>query len=369
MKQFFTFCILFLLLSQSSHAQQVTNVRDVQQGENIQITYDLVGNNGIEQFTVALYVSLDGGQNWQGPLSQVSGDVGSNIRTGQSKTILWKVLEEFDDLQGSNIVFKVDASYTPSRFEFEPEMVFVEGGTFMMGSDDPEADPGEKPVHSVTLSDFYIGKYEVTNAQFCAFLNEMGNQTEGGNEWVFIKGDYRRGAKCQIVQIGNRFGVEHGYEDHPINYVSWYGARAFCNWLKKKTGKNFQLPTEAQWEFAARGGNKSRGFKYAGSDNLDLVAWYGGNSDENIYKVGQKAPNELGIFDMSGNVHEWCLDKRGGYNSDSLLNPSGPLKGLGGVITRGGSWTTPDRGCRVTARGSDLEELRSTNIGFRVVLY
>jgi len=178
------FFILLTFITTNLPAQQVTNVRDTQQGDDIRITYDLYGSSNIERFTISLYVSLDGRRSWRGPLTAVSGDVGPNVRPGRNKAITWRVLEEFDELQGNNIYFKVDAAYTPTRFDFEPEMVFVAGGTFRMGSNDDDADDDEQPIHSVTLSDFSIGKYEVTNAQFCAFLNEKGNREEGGAEWI-----------------------------------------------------------------------------------------------------------------------------------------------------------------------------------------
>jgi formylglycine-generating enzyme required for sulfatase activity len=245
-------------------------------------------------------------------------------------------------------------------------MVFVEGGTFQMGSDDSEADDNEKPVHSVTLSDFSIGKYEVTNAQFCAFLNEKGNREERGAEWINLDGSYGK-EKCRISIRGNRFVVERGYDDHPVIYVSWYGARAFCNWLKEKTGKNYQLPTEAQWEFAARGGNKSRGYTYAGTDELDALGWYSNNSVGGTHKVGQKGPNELGIYDMSGNVIEWCEDWYGDYNGNAERNPAGPPSGSYRVY-RGGSWNIDARYCRVTYRRGVYPEDRYLSLGFRVTL-
>jgi len=355
---------LFILITTNLFGQQITNVQDIQQDDDIRITYDLYGGNNIEQFTVSLYVSLDGRSSWRGPLAAVSGDVGPGIRPGRDKTIIWRVLEEFDELQGNSIYFKVTATYTPMRFDFEPEMVSVKGGTFRMGSNDGDSD--EKPIHSVTLSDYSIGKYEVTNAQFCAFLNEKGNQQEGGVEWINLEGSYKN-EKCRISSSGNGFKVQRGYEEHPVIYVSWYGARAFCNWLKEKTGKNYQLPREAQWEFAARGGNKSRGYKYAGSDNLGTVGWYSDNSGGGTQEVGQKRPNELGIYDMSGNVWEWCQDWYGDYSSRAQRNPIGASSGSYRVY-RGGSWVNDAGFCRVADRYRYNPGGRYINLGFRVIL-
>jgi len=175
------------------------------------------------------------------------------------------------------------------------------------------------------------------------------------------------GEKCRISKSGNRFEVERGYEDHPVIFVSWYGAQAFCNWLQEKTGKNYQLPTEAQWEFAARGGNKSRSYIYAGHDNLDVVGWYYDNSGGGTHQVGQKRPNELGIYDMSGNVYEWCQDWYGNYSSSAQRNPTGPSSGSSRV-SRGGSWHYGGVNCRVPNRISIYPERSSFFLGFRVIL-
>jgi len=357
--------LLSFIIYTPAFTQTITNIRATQDDKDIIVTYDLRADDNELKFTTELYLSTNGGTTYSGPLRQVSGDVGPGITAGANKRIRWKVLEERERLQGDNIQFKVTATYT-DRFPFEPEMVFVEGGTFRMGSNDDDADDDEQPIHPVTLSDFSSGKYEVTNAQFCAFLNEKGNREEGGAEWINLDGSFRN-EKCRIFKNGNRFEVERGYADHPVIYVSWYGARAFCNWLKEKTGKNYQLPTEAQWEFAARGGNQSRGYKYAGGDNLGTVGWYGDNSGGGTHQVGQKRANELGIYDMSGNVWEWCQDWYGDYSSSAQRNPTGPSSGSNRV-GRGGSWDYGARDCRVAFRGRSDPENRFSFLGFRVFL-
>lgn len=236
------------------------------------------------------------------------------------------------------------------------EMVFVKGGTFMMGSNDSEADNDEQPVHRVYVDDFYIGKYEVTNAQFCKFLNEKGNQSEGGATWLDITDE-----DCKIVKQSGRYVPVSGYENHPVIEVTWYGARAFCKWAGGR------LPTEAEWEYAARGGNKSRGYKYSGSNNVDAVAWYWDNAGKKTHPVGQKQPNELGIYDMSGNVWEWCVDWYGGdyYRKSPYENPMGPSSGSGRVL-RGGSWFNVDRDCRTANRVWYNPASTLYNNGFRV---
>lgn len=331
---------LFLLIAVNLSAQQVTNVRDVQQGQNIQVTYDLMGDKNIAKFTILLYVSLDGGRNWRGPLSQVSGDVGPSIQAGQGKTITWRVLEEFDDLQGSNIVFKVDASYSPSRFDFEPEMVFVEGGTFMMGHEGSYTGFLSNPVHKVTLSDFYIGKYEITNAEFCSFLNEKRKEEKYISSWINLEGKWEN-EKCRIIKNKKRFVVEKGFENYPVIYVKWHGAKAFCDWLKEKTGKNYQLPTEAQWEFAARGGKKSKGFDLSGGNDPYEVGWFEENSGGRVHEIGMKKPNELLIYDMSGNVSEWCQDRPEDFDKLKTKDPVGKSDSLW-IITRGGDWISSE---------------------------
>ncbi|MBQ3247480.1 MAG: formylglycine-generating enzyme family protein [Alistipes sp.] len=202
------------------------------------------------------------------------------------------------------------------------EMVFVKGGTFMMSAtpeQGKDANSDEKPAHSVTVSDFYIGKYEVTQAQWEAVMGENPSCFKG--------------------------------ENRPVERVSWNDIQEFIEKLNAKTGKKYRLPTEAEWEYAARGGNQSKGYKYSGSNDIGSVAWYTKNSSSQTHPVGQKQPNELGLYDMSGNVYEWCSDWFGRYSSGSQTNPTGPAKGSRRVL-RGGSWLNAGR-CRVSYRGSD----------------
>ena len=252
--------------------------------------------------------------------------------------------------------------------QYLPEFVKVEGGSFEMGSSSGYSE--ESPEHEVTLNSFLMSKYEITNKQYCIFLNEEGNLSEGGVEWTNLKGSFLN-EKCRISEKSGRFSVESGFEDHAVIYVSWYGARAYCTWLSKKIGKEVRLPTEAEWEYAARGGKKSRGYTYSGSDSIGEVAWYDVNDDNSVLvqKVGGKSPNELGLYDMTGNVWEWCSDwyDEDYYSSSPSRNPKGSSLGNSKVL-RGGSWYTDASFCRVAFRYSYDPDRRDYRYGFRVAL-
>ena len=217
-------------------------------------------------------------------------------------------------------------------------MVYVEGGTFTMGATSEQgsnADGWEKPVHQVTLSPFSIGRYEVTQEEWEAVM--------GSNP-----SEFKRAKR-------------------PVEMVSWDDCQEFIRRLNELTGKNFRLPTEAEWEFAARGGNSSRGYKYAGGNDIDTVAWYEGNCDRMLQDVGTKQPNELGLYDMSGNVYEWCSDWFGGYSSSPQTNPKGPDSGQFCVL-RGGGWHNKEWYCCVSRRSLVLPTGQSNDRGFRLAL-
>lgn len=217
-------------------------------------------------------------------------------------------------------------------------MVYVSGGTFTMGGTSEQGSDAyndEKPTHSVTLSSYYICKYEVTQALWRAVM---------GNNPSNFKGD-----------------------NLPVECVSWDDCQTFINRLNSYTGRNFRLPTEAEWEFAARGGNYCRHYKYSGSNYISDVAWYDGNSSNRTHPVGTKQANELGLYDMSGNVWEWCSDWYGSYSSYSQNDPTGPNSGSSRV-GRGGSWSSGARICRSSCRINYAPGIRDYRLGLRLVL-
>ena len=246
---------------------------------------------------------------------------------------------------------KTASCHVTVTHEWEPEMVFVEGGTFMMGCTDDECFNWELPTHQVTVSSFSIGKYLITQKQ-----------------WEFIVG---RTIEEQAALTGCTalYGVG---DDYPMYYLKWEDMQEFIQKLNDATGKQYRLATEAEWEFAARGGNKSKGYKYSGGDDIDVVAWHYDNSDGTSHPVGTKAPNELGIYDMSGNLSEWCNDWHSYYTEDAQINPQGPSEGAFHVY-RNGSWVDKkfnNRTFRVSYRNdtSPNSGYPYLDFGFRVVL-
>jgi len=218
-------------------------------------------------------------------------------------------------------------------------MVRIPGGTFAMGctfEQGDDCDDDEFPAHKVTLAGFQMGKYEVTQAQWASVM--WGNSSE-----------FDGCSRC------------------PVENVSWNDVQDFIEELNMMTGKGYRLPTEAEWEYAARGGER---FKYSGSNNLDRVSWYGDNSGRRTHEVGQKRANGYGLYDMSGNVWEWCSDKYGSdyYGKSPGRNPTGPPKGAWRVV-RGGSCYYPPGDCRVANRsGYNSPGDRSSDRGFRLAL-
>ena len=249
---------------------------------------------------------------------------------------------------------------TPQEAPFpQPEMVSVTGGEFTMGSTVDTDPPEEKPEHIVTLDSYSIGKYQVTQ-----------------KEWELVMGvaaniSYTKGAYLPVTDVswndivGTSTGSTKSVEIKGITYYE----NGFIYQLNEKTKEEYRLPTEAEWEYAARGGHKATNpnFTYSGSNTPNEVAWTNENSGRKVQAVGTKKANDLGVFDMSGNVFEWCSDWYGDYTSTPVTNPTGP--GTGSYrVNRGGSWGIDATGARVSFRGNDTPSRRNYNYGFRLAL-
>ena len=228
------------------------------------------------------------------------------------------------------------------------KMIGVEGGTFMMGAN-PAIDGGDQtldelPAHQVTVSSFSIGQTEVTQELWIAVMGSNPSYCSSFNDR--FEDDFRR----------------------PVEDVSWRYCRQFIDSLNKLTGRHFRFPTEAEWEFAARGGNQSQGYKYAGSNNVDEVAWHQFNCERMglpTQPVGSKKPNELGLYDMSGNVDEWVQDWWSDYTEEAQVNPRGPYSGTKKVF-RGGAWQIIQKWHRCATRAADYDYVPVSFIGLRL---
>jgi len=288
------------------------------------------------------------------------------------------------DYDGTLVQEKLDEidqwimSYTET-LQF-PEMVTVKGESFMMGclneARDGQCEDNEKPVHEVKINDFSISRTEITNRQFAAFLNEVGNLTvveAGGGKkavkYINLEGDQIR--KPRISLEDGRFVVEDGYQDYPVNFVPWPGAKAYATWLSKETSETYRLPTESEWEYAARGGQKGKeeNFRYSGSSDIAQVACYLKNSNNSLCPAGSRQANQLSLLDFSGNVKEWCEDHYiKGYeqvNQDGTARITGNDDALR-VIRGGGYGEGPDK-CRVSFRTYGAKNAAVHDVGFRVL--
>ncbi len=307
-----------------------------------QVQGDLTGDGYVDIADVNAVINMMLGKTAQTAAGDVTGDNNVDIADVNAviNIMLGKTSQEVQTFTVNGVSFK---------------MVAVEGGTFSMGATEEQGSDAygdEKPVHQVTLSSYSIGQTEVTQ--------ELWQAVMGTNPSYFqasTAADY--GTNLQ----------------RPVEQVSWNDCHTFITKLNELTGKTFRLPTEAEWEYAARGGNKSQGYKYAGSNNVGDVAWYianipsqtSGDSGYGTQTIATKAPNELGLYDMSGNVWEWCQDWYDYYSSDAQTNPTGPSIGAT-VMFRGGSWQHGFQSCRVSMRNHCGEMVTDNYIGFRLAL-
>lgn len=249
-----------------------------------------------------------------------------------------------------------------STISTSPEnMVFIKGGQFQMGSEDI---PQEQPVHEVRLNDFYIGKYEVTVKEYLAFCEATKSNYP---QWMKPKDIFNPKATAENYYKNSSYKPLDNM-DLPIVGISWSNAVAYCKWLSKQTGQHYRLPTEAEWEYAAKGGINSKGFKYAGSDSINEVAWNEGNAASKVHRIGKLKPNELGIYDMSGNVWEWCEDNWHDNYKNAPTDGSAWLHNEDySRVIRGGSWQYYKMSCSTTYRDKVHQTKSGLSIGFRIV--
>ncbi|WP_308232303.1 formylglycine-generating enzyme family protein [Prevotella sp.] len=305
------------------------------------------GSNGVAQTTLPVgqhsYIVACNGYESEEGMVKLKASAPSNLQitltkeaTATRNTVAQPTVAQQPVVQAP--VTNGDNISIPVKDGISIDMVRVEAGTFTMGATPEMENPwdGEKPTHQVTLTnDYYIGKYEVTQALWQAVMS---------NNPSYFKGD-----------------------NLPVEKVSWNDCQEFISKLNTITGKTFRLPTEAEWEYAARGGKKSKGYQYSGSNNLSDVAWYEDNSGNKTHAVGSKQANELGIYDMSGNVWEWCQDWYGKYSSSSQTNPTGANSGSNRV-RRGGGWGGNAWICRSSYRYSYAPGFSNDSLGLRLVL-
>ena len=293
-----------------------------------QVRGDVTGEGTVDIADVNAVINMMLGKTPQTAAGDVTGD--NNVDIADVNAVINIML-------GKNNQDESITTFTVNGVSFK--MMAVEGGTFTMGATAEQGNDiasDERPIHQVTLSAYSIGQTEVTQELWLAVM---------GDNPSYFTGDLQR----------------------PVEQTSWDDCQAFITKLNQLTGKTFRLPTEAEWEYAARGGNKSQGFKYAGSNNVGEVAWYDGNSGMETHPVATNAPNELGLNDMSGNGWEWCQDWFGSYSSHTQFNPIGPDSGSRRV-TRGGCWGYIAWASRVSKRNDNSPTLQSYYFGFRLAL-
>lgn len=339
--------VVSLLMGISLFAQEVRNVSyTLLDDGKIDVKYDLS-----RSLTISLYVSIDGGVTFNGPLAAVSGHVGCDVLPGVSRHIIWDATLGYDKIPEKLLQFKVVPRVLGDIFF---KMIFVRGGTFDMGNKEMAADgviSDEVPVHEVTLSDFWMSETEVTQKQWVTIM---------GYNPSFFLGD-----------------------SLPVDNITLNEARKFVFKLREMTGEKYRLPTEAEWEYAARDGYHKSSYKYSGGDNLDEVGWTKSNSGKTTHEVKTKMPNALGLYDMTGNVMEWCSDIYGLYSEVDAINPQGALESCtikktptgwevvsGGepyYVIRGASWNSSEKNCYLLKRNKGRQTHKKYTFGLRLV--
>lgn len=349
-------------------APVVTNVSATQRTDGsyfVDVYYNVSNSTGAAM-TIMLTGSNDNGYSWNIPCNTVSGDVGQNIAPGNNKHIVWNAGTDLPNTSCANFKFRVvafDGSTPPIPADF----VYVNGGTYTMGNTLGGGSSNEFPLHQVTLSSFLVSVYEVTSSDWFTVMGSGGNPgslSPKQTNW------YGTIAYCNKRSIAE--GLTPVYSINGYSNPDYWGAipsssnatwnAAVCNW----SANGYRLPTEAEWEYAARGGVTAPDYTYSGSNNINLVACWIGNSGQyqNVINVGNYAYNGLFLYDMTGNVNEWCWDWYSEYTSEGQANPTGPNTGTYRVM-RGGSANTYEDGCRISKRTYG-GPTASDRVGFRL---
>jgi formylglycine-generating enzyme required for sulfatase activity len=367
--------LLLTAFAFAATAPVVSNVVMLQRSDGselVDVTFDLADAEN-DTCAISILISADEGNTFTiiPTPANLSGAIGAGIVPGTGKIVVWDIGAESYDIQGNQYRVKVTAddgtSDVPANF------VFVEGGTFTMGNTLGGGSSVELPTHSVTLSAFYMGIYEVTQSEWQATMDSIPAYDcgVGDNYPAYYVSWY------DLIKYCNLRSMEEGLtpvytisgSTDPANWgtvpvsenATWDAV--ICNW----SANGFRLPTEAEWEYAARGGTTNPDYIYSGSNDINAVAWYEGNNTTDGSKpVGGKAANGLGIYDMSGNVNEWCWDWWGFYSSAAQNNPTGSGSGSYRML-RGGSWSCYAYDCRVSVRRSLLPYERYNFAGLRLV--
>lgn len=330
--------LLLITCCAFTKAQHVSNVSFALHRDTLVLNYSLD-----KPADICVRVAIDGGHYTQ-PLKGLTGAVGPNVKPGESLEITAVNLPEIKGVDSASLSFLVEVDYGAVLIYVDSlafRMIPVEGGSFMMGCTRPKGEKhtyaDELPLHKVTLGNYYIGQTEVTQGLWVAVMGE------NPSKWV-------------------------GNDSFPVEQVSWNDVQIFIARLSQITGYRFRLPTEAEWEFAARGGNRSHSYTYPGVQNqLWETCWYGGNSNGHSHPVAQLKANELGLYDMGGNVMEWCSDWMESYSASPQSSPQGPKSGEN-RIQRGGCFNSPTWGCSVWERNWYLPEYGYSYFGFRLAL-
>jgi len=365
--------ITLFTVSFSSYGQTFQNLKIVQSSDTVKIFYDIVGGRSSDILKIKLLVSNDGGNNFSIVPQKIWGDVGDKVPTGLGKVIYWDPLNEGLQLIGNNFVFDISGNVIGAPGYIET--VHIKGGTFTMGDQFREGNSNEEFLHQVKLNDYSIGEYEITNIQYAAFLQAYGSDHVKSGEYQGEQMIYanKDGLIRRPAGLGFIWEAQEGKEYNPIVGVTWYGAFEFCKYY------GYRLPTEAEWEYAAREmGDKVRFGNGKNDARIESINFNGyqkivndkqleGNVSARSTRIGNYDPNNIGLYDMSGNVWEWCQDWYASnyYFHSKYIEPIGPWLGLYKVI-RGGSWYNTAFGIRTTIRSFYKPYGQSSDIGFRV---